>query len=72
MNRKTLGWLKIIGAGATSAGIVVAAAPLSGVTFVLARIAFLTGMGTTASALYQDKPAKADKRGQVADPEEPR
>jgi len=70
MNRKTLGWLKIIGAGATSAGLVVVAGPLTVTTAVCAALAFLTGMGMTASTLYQDKPEKTG-RGQVTTPVDP-
>ena len=59
MTKNQKGWMKAIGTGASAAGFVIAAAPLAPITFVLAALAFLTGMGGAAGTLYHDKPTKA-------------
>lgn len=65
MNKSALGWTKIIGSGAAGAAAPIAAVlaaggPITWVIGVIAGLAFLAGAGTTASALYQEAPAKAD------------
>ena len=58
MNRTVAGWLAVVGAGATAAGGVVVAAPLTKQTAVVAVLTALASMGAAARALYTPRPAK--------------
>lgn len=66
MNKSVLGWFKILGGGATGASaalgaVVAAGGPVTWVVGLVAGLAFLAGAGTTASALYQEKPGTETK-----------
>lgn len=58
MNPAVFGWAKVIGAGASAAGAVIAAAPLNKQTAVIAVMAFLAASGSAAGALYNMSPSK--------------
>lgn len=70
-------WLIVLGAGAVAAGGVVVAVPvLTAKAIAVAALSFIGSAGGAAKMLHTEKPssgkAKKDKRGQVADDEDPR
>jgi hypothetical protein len=56
MSPNIIGWLSVVGAGASAAGGVVIAAPLNKTTVVVAVLSAIAAMGTAARALYSPKP----------------
>lgn len=68
------GWFTVLGTGAASAGVVIAAAPLTLASGLLAGLAFLTGAGGAAKALRMVPPKKKAKMrpGQRVDAEDPK
>jgi hypothetical protein len=56
MGTNVIGWLSVIGAGASAAGGVVIAAPLNKTTVIVAVLSAVAAMGTAARALYAPKP----------------
>jgi hypothetical protein len=67
MNQTVIGWLAVLGAGATAAGGTLAAGPLNKQTVIIASMAFLAACGSAARALYNTKPGDAIPPAQKKD-----